>query len=121
MLEERIMTDEPNSGTGDYTAVLHLQSSASSVAALFTTAEGVSRWWGPTQGDGSVGGTLTTSFGEYGANGMRVLEAGPTRIVWESTEPDGATPTGHAKEWLGTTMEFDVSPEGGGGTELRFR
>jgi hypothetical protein len=43
----------------------------------------------------AVGGTLVTSFGGYGVNAMRVLEAGPTRVVWESIAPDGTTPTGH--------------------------
>jgi hypothetical protein len=92
------------------------------VSALFTSAAGVSRWWGPTEGDGTVGGTLVTSFGDYGVNTMRVLAAGPARVVWESIASDGITPTGHTREWLGTTMEFDIVPAGAGaGTELRFR
>jgi hypothetical protein len=96
------------------------------VSALFTSAAGVGSWWGPTTGDAAVGGTLITSFGEYGVNAMRVLESGPARVVWESIAADGTTPTGHTKEWLGTTMEFDIAeaeaePEAGAGTELRFR
>ena len=114
------MTNSIETETDDFTAVLHLQASPAVVAELFTSPAGVSRWWGPTEGDGSVGGTLTTSFGEYGVNTMRVLEAGPNRVVWESTVPAGATATGHTKEWLGTTMEFDVLADGTG-TELRFR
>ena len=51
---------------------------------------------------------------------MRVLEAGPTRVVWESIAIEGIPPTGHTLEWLGTTMEFDIAPAGNG-TELRFR
>ncbi|GAA4260316.1 SRPBCC family protein [Dactylosporangium darangshiense] len=51
---------------------------------------------------------------------MRVLEAGPGRVVWESVAPDGAEPTGHTLEWLGTTMEFDIVPLGAC-TQLRFR
>ena len=54
-----------------------------------------------------------------GVNAMRVLESGPARVVWESIAADGTTPTGHTKEWLGTTMEFDIVPAGAG-TELRF-
>jgi uncharacterized protein YndB with AHSA1/START domain len=106
--------------TEDFTAVLNLPASPATVSALFTSAAGVSRWWGPTEGDGTAGGTLVTSFGEHGANAMRVLEAGPARVVWESIAPEGTTPTGHTKEWLGTTMEFDILP-GDTGTELRFR
>ena len=114
------MTSTTSARTEDFTAVLNLPASPATVLALFTSAAGVSRWWGPTAGDGAVGGTLATSFGEYGVNTMRVLEAGPTRVVWESIAPGGTTPTGHTQEWLGTTMEFDIVPVGTG-TELRFR
>jgi uncharacterized protein YndB with AHSA1/START domain len=106
--------------TDDFTAVLTLPARPDTVSSLFTSAAGVSRWWGPTEGDAAVGGTLVTSFGDHGANTMRVLEAGPTRVVWESAAPDGTTPTGHTAEWLGTTMEFDIVPVGNN-TELRFR
>ena len=105
--------------TGDFTAVLNLNADPPAVSALFTSADGVSRWWGPTEGDADAGGTLITSFGQYGANAMRVLEAGPTRIVWESIAADGHPPTGHTKEWLGTTIQFDITPADDR-TELRF-
>lgn len=114
------MTGTTSTRTEDFTTVLNLPASPATVSALFTSAAGVSRWWGPTEGDATVGGTLVTSFGEYGVNTMRVLEAGPTRVVWESIASDGITPTGHTKEWLGTTMEFDIIPAGAG-SELRFR
>jgi uncharacterized protein YndB with AHSA1/START domain len=106
--------------TEDFTAILNLPVSPATVSALFTSAAGVSHWWGPTEGDGTVGGTLVTSFGEYGVNAMRVVESGPTRVVWESIAPEGSMPTGHTQEWLGTRMEFDIIPAGDG-TELRFR
>jgi hypothetical protein len=113
-------TSTTSTPTADFTAVLNLPASSATVAALFTSAAGVSRWWGPTRGDAAVGGTLVTSFGDDGVNAMRVLEAGPTRVVWESIALDGTTPTGHTREWLGTTMEFDILAVGTG-TELRFR
>ncbi len=114
------MTSTTSARTEDFTAVLNLPASPATVLALFTSAAGVSHWWGPTEGDGRVGGVLTTSFGEYGVNTVRVLEADPTRVVWEAIASDGTTPTGHTREWLGTTMEFDIVPVGTG-TELRFR
>jgi len=104
----------------DFAAVLNLPASPATVSALFTSAAGISRWWGPTEGDGAVGGTLVTSFGDYGANTMRVLEAGPARVVWESIASDGIPPTRHMQEWLGTTMEFDIV-RASAGTDLRFR
>lgn len=119
------MTGTTSTQTDDFTAVLNLPAHPSDVAALFTSAAGVSRWWGPTTGDATVGGVLTTSFGEHGVNTMRVLEAGPTRVVWESVAPDdgsaiGNTSTHHVQEWLGTTMEFDIV-SADPGTALRFR
>lgn len=115
-----LMTTTTRTRTEDFTAVLNVPASPGTVSALFTSAAGVSRWWGPTQGDGEAGGTLVTSFGDHGVNAMRVLEAGPSRLVWESIAPDETRPTGHTKEWLGTTMEFDIVPADTG-TELRFR
>ena len=114
------MTSTPSTQTEDFTEVLQLPASPATVLAFFTSAAGVSRWWGPTEGDGAVGGMLSTSFGEHGANTMRVLESGPTRVVWESIALDGTTPTGHTQEWLGTTIEFDIVPADAG-SELRFR
>jgi uncharacterized protein YndB with AHSA1/START domain len=106
--------------TEDFTATLTLPASPETVSTYFDSADGISRWWGPTRGDGTVGGTLVTSFGEHGTNAMRVIEAGPTRVVWESIVVDADTATAHAPEWVGTTMEFDITPVGTG-TELRFR
>lgn len=114
------MTSSTSTRTEDFTAVLNLPASPDTISALFTSAAGVSRWWGPTEGDAAVGGTLVTSFGEHGVNAMRVLEAGSARVVWEPVAPEGITLTGHTKDWLGTTMEFDIIPAGTG-TELRFR
>jgi uncharacterized protein YndB with AHSA1/START domain len=113
------MTNTIRTRTEDFTAVLDLLASPATVSALFTSAAGGSRWWAPTEGDATVGGTLVASFGEHGVNAMRVLEAEPTRVVWESIAAEGTTPTGHTREWLGTTMEFDIVPAGTG-TELRF-
>lgn len=114
------MTSTITTHTDDFTAVLELPADSGTVAALFTSAAGVSSWWGPTEGDGAVGGTLVTSFGEHGVNAVRVVEARPERVVWESVAVDGTKPTGHTEEWLGTRIEFDIAAVDAG-TELRFR
>ena len=106
------MTHITSTRTGDFTTVLNLPASPDAVSALLTSAAGVSRWWGPTEGDGTAGGTLVTSFGDYGVNAMRVLEAGPARVAWEPVAPEGTTPTEHTQEWLGTTVEFEHRPRG---------
>jgi uncharacterized protein YndB with AHSA1/START domain len=106
--------------TEDFTAVLTLPASPEAIASLFSSPAGVSRWWGRTEGDAGVGGTLITHFGNYGVNCMRVLEVGPSRVVWESIAAERGRGTSHQQEWLGTTMEFDIAPAGAG-TELRFR
>ncbi|WP_433040998.1 SRPBCC family protein [Dactylosporangium sp. CS-033363] len=104
----------------DFTYEMDLPMEPAAVAALFTSADGVSRWWGPTEGDGAAGGVLVTSFGPYGANAVRVLESGPHRVVWESIAPDGTTPTGHTAEWLGTHMQYDIQGTETG-SRLHFR
>jgi uncharacterized protein YndB with AHSA1/START domain len=104
----------------DFTAELQLPASPPAVLALFTSAEGISRWWGPTTGNADVGGTLRISFGEHGENAVRVKEAGPSRVVWEPIVPDNGTPTGHTLEWLGTSIEIDILPSDSG-SELHFR
>jgi uncharacterized protein YndB with AHSA1/START domain len=103
--------------TTDLIAVAELPIAPSEVVELLTTPAGVSQWWGPTEGDAT---TMTTSFGEHGVNAVRVVEAGPTRVVWESVRPLTGTPTAHVEEWLGTTMEFDLIPTGAG-TRVQFR
>lgn len=118
--EEIGMTSTTNTRTEDFTAVLNLPTNPDKVSALFTSAAGVSLWWGPTEGDGTVDGTLITSFGDHGVNAVHVLEAGPNRVVWKPIVADGTTPTGHTQEWLGTTIEFDIVPADTG-TELHFR
>jgi hypothetical protein len=114
------MTETTNRRTEGFTQVLELPMKPDDVLALFTSAAGVSRWWGPSVGDGHVGGTLTVSFGHFGANAVRVLEAGPTRVVWEPVVPEGQAPTGHTKEWLGTQIELIVEPAPDG-AQLTFR
>ncbi len=114
------MSSTVSTDTEDFTAVLRLSDDPAAVTALFTSAAGVSRWWGPTEGDGSVGGTLVARFGGNGVNAVRVVEAGPTRVVWVPVVAEGTTPTWHTPEWLGTTLEWEVLPDGAG-TELRFR
>ena len=118
--ERREMTEMTSTITEDFTAVLQLPASPETNTAFFSSAAGVSARGGPTEGDGAVGGTLTTSFGDYGVNAMRVLEVGPTRAVWESIETEAGTGTVHQKEWIGTTMEFDFAPIDSA-TEFRFR
>jgi uncharacterized protein YndB with AHSA1/START domain len=120
--EEIEMTSDTSTRTEEYSAVLNLPADLETVAALFTSADGLNRWWGPTDGDATVGGTLITRFGEHGANATRVREVGPHRIVWEPIAAAGTIPTGHTQEWLGTTIEIDIVPnETGGGTALGFR
>src|SRR5258708_5832432 len=106
------MTSTTSPQTEDFTAVLNVPASPGTVSALFTSAAGVSRWWGPTEGDGGVDATLVPSFGDSAVNEMRVLEAGPPRVVWEPIAPGGTKPPGHPQGGLGATMEFHIAPAG---------
>lgn len=108
------------SDAGDFTAVVSLLADCDTVSAYLTSAAGVGRWWGPASGDATAGGTLVVDFGAFGVNAVHVAEAGPTRVVWEPVAVDGTTPTAHTPEWIGTRIEFDLTPSESG-TELRFR
>jgi uncharacterized protein YndB with AHSA1/START domain len=114
------MTIDSTTRTADYTAVLDLPADPAAVAALLASADGISRWWGPTEGDASAGGTFVTSFGDYGVNANHVREVGPDRVVWEPTSVPSTRPTDHTGEWQGTTIEFDLAPSDAG-TQLHFR
>lgn len=79
--------------------------SVDEVYAALTTIDGLAGWWTTdTVGDPRPGGRLEFRF-EPGDIHMRVLETVPsTRVLWEVV--DGPA------EWIGTTMRFDLRPEG---------
>lgn len=114
------MTDIASTRTDGFAQVVELPVSPDDALQLLTSTGAVARWWGAAAGNADVGGTITVSFGEHGANAVRVLEVGPTCVVWEPVVPEGYEPTGHTKEWLGTRIEFAVEP-GPAGSRLTFR
>ena len=53
-------------------------------------------------------------FGDRGFFDMKVLELAPEqRVVWQVT--DGP------KEWIGTKVIWELTPEGAGSTTIRFK
>jgi uncharacterized protein YndB with AHSA1/START domain len=81
-------------------------SSLNEVYNALTTLEGLSGWWtNTTQGQTQVGGVIQFRFGAGGID-MKVLELHPAeRVLWQVV--DGP------KEWIGTTLSFDLKQEGG--------
>ena len=65
------MSGITNARHEDFTAVLNLPASPATVSALFTSAAGVSRWWGPTEGD-ATGMVATTSLFDAAAGGSGI-------------------------------------------------
>lgn len=84
---------------------LRASSPAAAYAAL-ATIEGLAGWWtSDTRGDSVVGGQIRFTFGDKGFFVMRVLVLAPARQVrWQVV--DGP------EEWVGTTITFDIVPEG---------
>ena len=84
------------------------------VYAALTTADGVRAWW-------TRDAELDQAGGVFGFHGRRVVTkvtitelSPPTRVVWTviaSNAPGG---------WEGTTIAFDLAPDGAGGTSLIF-
>jgi len=80
-------------------------SSLDAVYRALTTREGLSGWWtDDTQGDGRVGEVLQFRFGAGGID-MKVIELQPAkRVSWQVV--------GGPKEWIGTTVSWDLKQEG---------
>jgi len=76
------------------------------VFEILGTRAGLRRWWTrDVRGDEQVGGNLEFYFGggDRPVATMRVAElSAPERVVWECV--DGP------KEWIGTTLTFDLKP-----------
>jgi uncharacterized protein YndB with AHSA1/START domain len=101
--------------SGNFESVKEFAASPDTVLAALTTAESVSRWWGPTTGSAEPGGTLVVSFeGRKQEIVIHVLPAEKGRVVWQ-VESAPLTP-----EWAGTTIVFELalSEEG---TTMHFR
>jgi uncharacterized protein YndB with AHSA1/START domain len=99
----------------DYRALLTVNAGADATFTAISTVEGIRQWWTElTDGSAEPGGTLRFEFSRP-VKIMQVEDAvRPELIRWtvleESTKP----------EWVGTTLRFDLSPDGEGGTEVRF-
>jgi len=83
------------------------------VFAALTSAEAISRWWGPCTGTGAADGTLRLMFGDM-AVVMEVEAAEPARHVRWSVAVSEPLP-----EWVGTHIDFDMRAAGDG-TALDF-
>lgn len=98
--------------------ILHrvgINASPREVYRALTTRDRLADWWtNDTQGQAAeVGSVIHFRFGDRGFFDMKVLELDPEkRVVWEVT--DGP------KEWIGTRVIWDLSPEGAG-TTIRFK
>jgi uncharacterized protein YndB with AHSA1/START domain len=97
--------------------ILHrvgINASPRDVYNALTTLDGLSSWWtSDTQGRPEIGGVIKFRFGDRGFFDMKVLELEPEkRVMWEVV--DGP------KEWIGTKVIWDLSPEGAG-TTIRFK
>ena len=85
------------------------------VFAALTTSADLTNWWTRASGSGATGGELTFYFGDSRAV-MRVDNAErASRVKWTVLvcEP--------LRDWVGTTLNFEVSPDECGGSVVRFR
>jgi uncharacterized protein YndB with AHSA1/START domain len=77
------------------------------VYEAFATVDGLKSWWTENvTGDAAPGGRLTFTFGAPDRFAtVEVVTASPdTQIAWRCVDgPD---------EWVGTTMTFDLEPDG---------
>jgi uncharacterized protein YndB with AHSA1/START domain len=80
-------------------------SSADEVYEALSTIEGLSSWWTTdTSGETDVDGVIRFRF-ELGEIDMKVVElVAGKRVRWEVV--------GGPEEWIGTTVSFDLEPDG---------
>ena len=106
----------PTEDKDSFRSTLRMEAPPDAVLAALGTPAAVARWWGPATGSAEVGGTMVVSF--LDGRQWIVLDVvepeGAGRVVWSVRE----TPL--TPEWDGTTIFFDVAPEGGGSV-LSFR
>ncbi|HVC70886.1 MAG TPA: SRPBCC domain-containing protein [Acidimicrobiales bacterium] len=103
---------------GDGASVFEITKSltkpVSDVFDALTTTTGLSNWWTTASGSGLTGGELTFHFTSPVV--MRVDRAQrPSLVTWTVlvSEP--------LPDWEGTTITFEVSPQGTEGSLVRFR
>jgi uncharacterized protein YndB with AHSA1/START domain len=105
---------DPATHQGDYQTIVTINASPEAVFDALTTTKGISGWWGEAKGDATTG-ELVVRFGER-RKFIHVDEAArPSTVRWtvRKSEP--------SPEWKGTTITFELTPEGDDQTQLRFR
>jgi uncharacterized protein YndB with AHSA1/START domain len=85
------------------------------VQELVATKEGIELWWTgqPVEGDDSVGGRITVSFGDRTAATFEVVERTPETIVWRYVHGP--------HDSIDTHITFTFEPGPDGGTTLKFK
>jgi uncharacterized protein YndB with AHSA1/START domain len=100
----------------DYAATLTIDAPAETIYAALTTADGIRSWWtASTEGDAAPGGEFRVEFPAHDVYKIAKVEAGPQpgSVRWQCTDCK-------LEDWIGTTMDFVLTPAGPGGTELAF-
>ena len=99
----------------DFEITQSFRKSVDAVFAALTTPADLTKWWTRASGSGATGGELTFYFVDSQAvmrvdNAERASNVKWTVLVCEPL-PD----------WVGTTLNFEVSPDERGGSVVRFR
>jgi uncharacterized protein YndB with AHSA1/START domain len=102
----------------DYTRELVIQASRECVFDAIATLDGLRGWWTAlVTGSDKVGGTMRLAFEGLDEHiDLRIESARrPSAVEWSVVE--------HASldEWNGTTIRFELSPEGAASCRLAFR
>lgn len=90
--------------------ILHrvgIRASPKKVYEARSSQPGLAGWWTrDTKASAKVGSVNEFRFGEDGFNGMKVVELTPgKRVKWTCIDA--------AKEWIGTTVSFELKRQGG--------
>lgn len=107
--------EAPSALDADFEATVSFTSPAGAVFEALTTPSGLTGWWMKASGSGLAGGEMTFVY-DGGSVIMRVDRAErPSVVRWT------VLAASEVKDWVGTTISFDVSPNESGGSRLHFR
>jgi uncharacterized protein YndB with AHSA1/START domain len=108
-------TSRPVNVTGaDYESSVSIAASPEAVFAALTSTQKVTEWWMPATGSAQLEGELTFPW-DTGTLVLRVVRADrPSAVRWEAVSCAW-------EEWVGSTIEFDITPTGSETSRLHFR
>jgi uncharacterized protein YndB with AHSA1/START domain len=100
----------------DFQALLTFTAPAQAAFDAMTDLDLLGTWWTSCTGSGAPGGELTFRFDSHNQKRFHVDEAtSPSLVRWTCLE------SVRQPDWVGTQIITTITPQPGGGSQMRFR